>query len=162
MIPPLVAVVGKGRDCPQAVYDAAREIGAAVADANAILVTGGLGGVMEAAAAGCQAAGGFVVGVIPQQYKGNSHLSLALRTGLPEPVRNVITANCCQAMLVLPGSHGTLQEAVVALDRNIPVGLVGVAGVPHLAWMDGLLGMGTNAELLVTRDVEAWLKDHLW
>src|SRR2546421_11217731 len=67
-----VLVIGSDGDhCPQATYDAAKEVGAQIAARSAITVTGGLGGVMEAAGRGAEEGGGMVVGVIPNEDMGD-------------------------------------------------------------------------------------------
>jgi uncharacterized protein (TIGR00725 family) len=59
-------VIGFGRDhCPEDVYRTAYQVGAEIARRDAILLTGGLGGVMEAASRGAKESGGFVIGIIP-------------------------------------------------------------------------------------------------
>jgi hypothetical protein len=121
---PVVTVIGKGLDCPAEVAQRAAEAGAVVAALDCVLVTGGLGGVMRAAARAALEEGGQVVGLIPQ---GRDHHAftdgdvIALRTGLPIPYRNALTASVADVAVVLPGSHGTLQEAMVLLHRRVPL-----------------------------------------
>src|SRR5436309_5000499 len=62
---PVVAVCGTGTPLEPTVFALARELGAAIARAGFLLVTGGLGGVMEAASRGAREAGGFVLGIVP-------------------------------------------------------------------------------------------------
>lgn len=116
-----VAVIGKGKNCPEEVYALARVIGEMVAKAGHVLVTGGLGGVMEAASHGAQSVGGVTLGIVPMSDKANPYVSVVVRSGLPEVARNIITATTADAMVVLYGSHGTLQEIAVARERQIPM-----------------------------------------
>ncbi|HWD55837.1 MAG TPA: hypothetical protein VG346_11980 [Acidimicrobiales bacterium] len=120
----IVAVVGKGRNCPPEVADIARFVGYAVGAAGHVLVCGGLGGVMDAAAAGAAMAGATVIGLVPNQDPPNDNCTIALATGLPPTVRNIVVGSCCDALLALGGSHGTMQEIAVALDREVPVAAV--------------------------------------
>jgi uncharacterized protein (TIGR00725 family) len=121
---PVVTVIGKGLDCPPEVAHRAAEAGAVVAALGAVLVTGGLGGVMRAAARAALDEGGTVVGLIPQGRDRHAFTEgdvIALRTGLPIPYRNALTASVADVAIVLPGSHGTLQEAMVLLHRRVPL-----------------------------------------
>ncbi len=120
----IVAVVGKGRNCRPEVVDLARHVGRQVAVAGHVLVCGGLGGVMMASAEGASEAGGVVLGVVPNEDAANGHCTIVVRTGLPPTVRNVVIGSCCDAMLALDGSHGTMQEIAVALDRGVPIAAV--------------------------------------
>src|SRR5206468_3170100 len=87
--------------------------------AGAILVCGGLGGVMEAAARGAARRGGMVVGLLPtyRHADGNAHLTVSLPTGLGH-ARNILVAAAGDAVIALPGLHGTLAE--VAPARRSP------------------------------------------
>ena len=60
-----VAVVGPGSPADSAVLEAARRAGRLLAEAGHVVVTGGLGGVMAAAAEGASAAGGTALGLLP-------------------------------------------------------------------------------------------------
>lgn len=143
----IVAVVGKGRNCDPLVEELAEEVGLAIAQAGHTVVCGGLGGVMEGAARGARAAGGQVIGLLPGQLDANEHCALVLRTGVPVAIRNVILASCCDAMLALDGSHGTMQELAVALNREgLPV-----AQVETHRWTP--LGL----HMLQRQEVAAWL-----
>lgn len=142
----IVAVYGKGRDCPKDVYDDAVTVGRYIAEGGHVLVTGGLGGVMEAAAKGARECGGFVVGILPYNWKGNKYLSLAIRTGLSVPTRNVVNGACADMAIGMWGGHGTLQELCLAMDRDIPV-----AAVATDKWES------LNIPQLVVEEVPGWL-----
>ena len=136
MTGPYVAVVGGGDRLPTAQRRQAEAVGAAVAEAGAVLVCGGLGGVMEAACRGAQAAGGLTVGILPGLDRGeaNPHVDVAIPTGLGE-ARNVLVVRCADAVVALAGEFGTLSEIALALQAGIPVvGLdtweLGRAGAP--------------------------------
>ncbi|MCA1570148.1 MAG: hypothetical protein LC798_07470 [Chloroflexi bacterium] len=121
----IVAVVGKGRDCPPDVERMAEEVGALIAEARQDLLTGGLGGVMAGAARGYaeEWVAGRAVALIPEGRDPvePERYDVVLRTGLTEPGRNLVLASACDAMVALHGSHGTAQEVAVALDRGVPV-----------------------------------------
>jgi len=118
----IVAVVGKGKDCPATRARLAYRVAAELVKRGHTVVTGGLNGVMRAALAG---AGGRGIAITPGDLPASSDAALTIRTGLPPQLRNVVTGSCCDAMVALPGSHGTWQEVAIALDRGIPVVLLG-------------------------------------
>lgn len=144
-----VAVCGKGKNCAPETSRLAHHVGKQVGGLGHELWTGGLGGVMAAAASGAREVGGRVVAVLPALREGMTpHTAdVTIDTALPEPFRNVVLASSVDAMLVLLGSHGTLQELAVALDREIPI-----ASVDCLAWAS--LGV----VLLRPEEVAGWLK----
>ncbi len=100
----------------------AEEIGRLLAEASVVLVCGGLGGVMDAAARGCEAAGGVSIGVLPSESRAgaSSHLSVAVPTGLGE-ARNALVVRAADAVIAVSGEFGTLSEIALALKAGIPV-----------------------------------------
>lgn len=122
-----VGVVGKRAGCPRHVADLARACGVQLARLGVVVVCGGMGGVMEAAAQGATAAGGVAIGLIPEGAEPSPHLTYALRTGLPFNHRNLLISSAADLLVVLPGSHGTMIEGWAAADRALPMVKVG----PH-------------------------------
>ncbi|MBI3648967.1 MAG: TIGR00725 family protein [Actinobacteria bacterium] len=100
----------------------AEEIGRLLAEAGAVLVCGGLGGVMDAAARGCEAAGGISIGLLPAESRAgaSSHLSVAVPTGMGE-VRNALVVRAADAVIAVSGEFGTLSEIALALKMGRPV-----------------------------------------
>ena len=117
----VIAVIGTG-ECYSATAALAREVGRRLAEANCVLVTGGLGGVMAAASEGASDASGTVVGVVPGADPGaaNPHVSIAIATGMGD-ARNAIIANTAAAFIAIRGGYGTLSEIAFALKRGKPV-----------------------------------------
>ncbi|MBI3455094.1 MAG: TIGR00725 family protein [Candidatus Rokubacteria bacterium] len=121
-------------DCPPTVAGLAEAVGAELARAGAVVICGGLGGVMEAAARGARSAGGLTVGFLPGARHGdaNPFVDIIIVTGFGEG-RNVLVARSAHALLALPGEHGTLSEIALALKMGRPVVGLGawreVAGV---------------------------------
>jgi len=112
------------------VYEAAQEVGAQVASHSAILVTGGLGGVMEAAGKGAKDKGGLVVGIIPHEDMSyaNSYCDIIIPTGIGFS-RNYITAYSADSAVVVGGGAGTYVEACVAYQKGKPIiALAGTGG----------------------------------
>ncbi|MDP9296913.1 MAG: TIGR00725 family protein [Actinomycetota bacterium] len=119
--PPYVAVVGPN-DATRTETEQAEEVGAGLARAGAVLVCGGLGGVMHAAARGCERAGGVSVGILPGDDRdpGSPHLTVAISTGLGE-TRNALVVRASDAVIAISGEFGTLSEVAFALKIGKPV-----------------------------------------
>ena len=118
---PRIAVVGAG-SCDEALSESARRVGRGLAEAGAIVICGGLGGVMEAAARGAGEAGGMSLGILPgtRPDDGNRYLTLAVATGLGE-ARNALVVLNADAVIAVGGGYGTLSEIALARKRGIPV-----------------------------------------
>ena len=118
---PYISVIGAGQASDDEAA-AAEEIGRLLAEAGAVLVCGGLGGVMDAAARGCEAAGGTSVGILPGDDRAVSspYLSVRIATGLGE-ARNAIVARAADAVIAVGGEFGTLSEIALALKMGKPV-----------------------------------------
>jgi uncharacterized protein (TIGR00725 family) len=112
----------------------AREVGRRLAEAGAVVLCGGLGGVMEAVAEGASGAGGTVVGILPGEDRraGNRHLTVAIATGLGE-ARNAVLIVAADAVIAIGGGWGTLSEIALARRGARPVVALqswDLAGVP--------------------------------
>jgi uncharacterized protein (TIGR00725 family) len=116
-----IGVVGEGV-CSARVARQAERVGAAVARAGAVLLCGGLGGVMEAASRGAAEAGGVVVGLLPGFRRGDANrwVTIPIVTGLDQ-ARNVVLVRSCDALVAVGGMYGTLSEIALALKLGIPV-----------------------------------------
>ncbi|HVH08374.1 MAG TPA: TIGR00725 family protein [Gemmatimonadales bacterium] len=121
---PLVAVIG-GSSCTSAEAGWAAAVGRLVAAGGAVLVCGGLGGVMEAAARGAKEAGGLTVGILPGDdgVAANPHIDVAIATGMGE-MRNALLVRTAGAVIAIGGGWGTLSE--IALARRIATPVVGL------------------------------------
>jgi len=115
---PLVAVCGAG-SCDEAAAALARETGRLLAEQGAILVCGGLGGVMAAAAEGAKSAGGLTVGLLPgtDRRQANPFIDVPLATGMGH-ARNALIARAAEAVIALPGGPGTLSEIALGLKMG--------------------------------------------
>jgi uncharacterized protein (TIGR00725 family) len=116
-----IAVVGPGRADP-ALLAAAETVGAEVAAAGAVLVCGGLGGVMEAACRGARSRRGLTVGLLPglDRTEANGWVEVAIPTGLGE-ARNALVVRAADAVVAVGGAWGTLSEIALALKTGRPV-----------------------------------------
>lgn len=119
-----IAVIG-GSDCTPEEARLAEEVGRELARKDAILVCGGLGGVMEAACRGASAGGGLTIGILPggSRQTANPYVQIPVVTNLGE-ARNVIVVKSAEAVIAIGGGYGTLSEIGHALRNGIPaVGL---------------------------------------
>jgi len=116
-----IAVCGPDQ-ASETVAAQAEAVGRALAHAGAVVVCGGLGGAMEADAAGAEAEGGMVVGLLPgtDRAAANPHLSVALPTGMGE-MRNALLVRAADAVIAIAGEVGTLSEIALALKAGKPV-----------------------------------------
>lgn len=118
-----ILVIGFNQShCTEIAYKAAYAVGAEVARRGLLLLTGGLGGVMEAASRGAKEAGGFVIGIIPQESKqeANAYCDAVIATGIGF-ARDFITAYSADAIIVVGGGAGTIIEAAAAYQKKIPI-----------------------------------------
>ncbi len=110
-----IGVIGAARaseeECRRAV-----KVGELIARAGAVLICGGLEGVMEAASLGAKRAGGRRVGIIPGYEKrdANPYVDIVIATGMGH-ARNAIVAASSDALIAIGGEMGTLSEIAFAL-----------------------------------------------
>lgn len=104
----------------------AERLGREIAAAGAVLVCGGLGGVMEAAARGAAEHGGLTLGVLPGRAadSANPWIRIPLPTGMGE-MRNALVVRFADAVIAVAGEWGTLSEIALARKMGIPVVLLG-------------------------------------
>jgi hypothetical protein len=136
-----ITVIGSGGRIPPDVYQMAEELGRAIADRGAILITGGRGGVMEAACKGAKMGRGLTVGILPGSEKdANQYVDVMVMTGMGDG-RNVINVLSADAVIVVHGGAGTLSEVGLALKAGKKVIAIktsgGVAGMMAGAVVDG-------------------------
>ena len=133
---PYVAVAGPGDASPDELQ-AAEDVGAGLAARGAVVVTGGLGGVMEAACRGARSRRGRTVGILPGEDRdaANGWVEIAIATGLGE-LRNGLVVRAADALVAVGGGHGTLSEVALALKLGRPVVGLGtweLHGVEHVS-----------------------------
>jgi uncharacterized protein (TIGR00725 family) len=116
-----VAVCGGG-EAGEATCGLAERVGAELARLGAVVVTGGLGGVMEAAGRGAKAEGGTTLGILPgdDRRAANPWVDVAVPTGMGE-ARNALVVRAADAVVAVAGEFGTLSEIALALRLGTPV-----------------------------------------
>jgi uncharacterized protein (TIGR00725 family) len=100
----------------------AEDVGRLIAEAGAILISGGGAGVMEAASKGAKSAGGITVGILPgtNENEANEYVDIPIMTGMGHG-RNIINVWSSDAIIAIGGGYGTLSEIALALRTNKPV-----------------------------------------
>jgi uncharacterized protein (TIGR00725 family) len=138
-----IGVIGKNEQHKNDHVDAhtmqaAEEVGRLVAAAGAVLVTGGRKGVMEAASKGAREAGGLTIGFLPgmERSGANPYVDIVFPTGLGR-ARNLLTARSCDALVMIGGSCGTLNELTIAYAEARPVVILEGSG----GWADRIKGV---------------------
>jgi uncharacterized protein (TIGR00725 family) len=118
---PHVGVIGEGQ-CSAETAAIAEQVGCEIARAGAVLLCGGLSGVMEAASRGARQAGGLVIGLLPgaSRRDANPWVTVGIATGMDQ-ARNVILVRSCDAVIAVGGMYGTLSEIALALKLGVPV-----------------------------------------
>jgi uncharacterized protein (TIGR00725 family) len=116
-----IGVIGESV-CSARVAREAEQVGGAIARAGAVLLCGGLRGVMAAASRGAAEAGGVVVGLLPgfRRRDANRWVTIPIVTGMDQ-ARNVVLVRSCDAVVAIGGMYGTLSEIALALKLGIPV-----------------------------------------
>jgi uncharacterized protein (TIGR00725 family) len=116
-----IGVIG-GSDVSSKVAKVAEAVGREIARRGAVLVCGGLGGVMEAACRGAYDAGGLTIGILPGEdpRAANQFVRIPIATGLGY-ARNLAVVRSCRAVIAVDGSYGTLSEIAFALQAGTPV-----------------------------------------
>ena len=131
-----VSVIGGG-SVDEATAERARTVGRLLGERGAVVVCGGLGGVMEAACAGASAAGGRTVGILPSADRrdANEYVDVAVATGLGH-ARNALVVMNGDAVVAVDGGAGTLSELGYAGVFDRPVAGLGTHDAPGIEAVD--------------------------
>jgi len=110
-----VAVIGGSR-AKAGAKSLAYEVGQLIARKGAVLVCGGLSGVMEAAARGAREAGGLTIGILPgsDPAEANAFIDIPVATGLGY-TRNSLVVQNAGAVIAVDGEYGTLSEIAYSI-----------------------------------------------
>ncbi len=113
----IIGVIGGGATASEEGLRLAEEVGYLIARADAVLVCGGLNGVMEAAAKGAKRGGGLTLGILPTGNKAdaNEYIDLPVATAM-STARNLVIVRTADALIAINGSYGTLSEMAHAFD----------------------------------------------
>ncbi|MDD3520120.1 MAG: TIGR00725 family protein [Actinomycetota bacterium] len=116
-----IAVIG-GAECNEETYETAYKVGFAIGSQNAILINGGLYGVMEASAKGAKDSGGITIGILPSENEdtANKYIDIRITTGIGY-ARNAIIIKSADAVIAIDGGFGTLSEIGYTLSYDKPL-----------------------------------------
>ena len=108
------------------IFDIAYELGKQIAQNNAILITGGKGGIMESAARGAKEQGGITVGVVKGEPRltSNRYTDIEVVSGMVGSGGESIMVLMCDGIIGVGGGAGTLQELTIAYYNKIPTVLI--------------------------------------
>ena len=117
----VIAVIGESEASDETIK-LAYEVGTLIAEREGILICGGFGGVMKAAAEGAQKAGGLTIGILSNYEKdsANDFIDIAITSGMGH-ARNVIITSSADGVIAIGGSYGTLSEIAFARKLGKPV-----------------------------------------
>ena len=148
-----IGVIGKNEqhaDDPvaAATMAAAYDVGCLVASGGGVIVTGGLGGVMSAASKGAKSKGGLTIAFLPSMNRAtaNPYVDIVFPTGLGR-ARNILTARGCDALIMIGGGCGTLNELTIAYADGRPVVILQGSG----GWSDRLAPVLYDGQFLDER-----------
>lgn len=151
---PQAAVIGDS-DAPPELCGVAEQIGEMLGRLGITVVTGGRGGVMEAACRGAARAGGMTVGILPssEMSDANQWCGVVIPTGLGH-ARNVVNVLAGDFVIALGGSAGTLSEVCFAWIHGKPIlTLKGCDG--WLAKTGNELDQRSTSSIIECADVDA-------
>lgn len=125
--------------CASDALDKAKILGTEVVKQGAVLVTGATTGAPYWAAIGAKEAGGFVIGVSPASSEMEhikkyqlpiDYQDIIIYTGFGYSGRNLLLTRSSDAVLIVCGRIGTLDEFTIAFEDNKPIGiLTGTGGM---------------------------------
>ncbi|MGP8330601.1 MAG: TIGR00725 family protein [Methanosarcinaceae archaeon] len=118
MVSKQIGVIGAGK-CDTNIATIAENIGQEIAKRGAILICGGLGGVMQAAARGAKKEGGTTIGILPgnRREDANPYIDIAILSAMGH-ARNAIIAQSSDALIAINGEFGTLSEIALSLKMG--------------------------------------------
>ena len=130
-----IAVIGYNNDrCTEIASKIAFEVGKEIARAGAVLICGGLGGVMESACKGAKENGGNTVGIIPQEefLYANKYCDIVICTGIGY-ARDFVVASSADGIIAVGGGIGTLIELGVGyMTKKTMVAISGSGGIADI------------------------------
>lgn len=115
----LIGVIGGGNTASEDGLRLAEEVGYLIARADAVLVCGGLNGVMQAAAKGAKRGDGLTLGILPTGNKAdaNPYIDIPVATAM-STARNLVIIRTADALIAINGSYGTMSEMAHAFDQG--------------------------------------------
>ncbi|MBM3895937.1 MAG: TIGR00725 family protein [Thaumarchaeota archaeon] len=127
----------------------AYETGKEIAKSDSVLISGGLGGVMEAASHGAHDAGGLTVGIIPQDdpSHANKYCDIVIPTGMGL-TRDFLTALSADGVIIIGGGSGTLSETCASYMHYKPIVAIKNMGGTVDAFIDKYVDHRKNVKIV--------------
>ena len=142
----IIGVIGQGSNCSKKLLNLAEHVGRCIAKKNAILICGGLKGIMEAVCRGAKKEQGLTIGVLPGTTKidANRYIDIPIVTGLGE-ARNSIIVRTADVVIAVGGRYGTLSEIAFSLALGKPI-----VGICTWIDVDGMVDVDEREEAVET------------
>ena len=149
-----ISVIGAS-NCSAKESKLAEEVGRELARRGAIVICGGLNGVMEAVCRGAKSEGGLTIGILPSNNRrdANPYVDIPIITGIGY-ARNSIVAKSGQAVIAVGGKYGTLSEIAYALQDKIPVIGLGTWKLATIKSKDESIIIADNASDAVDKAIK--------
>lgn len=127
----------------------AYDVGVEIAKSDSVLITGGLGGVMTAAAHGAKDENGLTVGIIPQAdaSEANEFCDIVIPTGMGL-TRDFLNALTADGVIIVGGASGTLSEVCAAYMNKKPMVAIRNLNGPIAQYIDGYLDHRENVKII--------------
>ena len=150
-----ISVIGAS-NCSAKESKLAEEVGRELARRGAVVICGGLNGVMEAVCRGAKSEGGLTIGILPGNNRrdANPYVDIPIITGIGY-ARNSIVAKSGQAVIAIGGKYGTLSEIAYALQDKIPVIGLGTWKLATIKSKDESIIIANNASDAVDKAIES-------
>ena len=151
-----ILVVGNNTNgCTPELEKIAYEIGSKIAKSDSVLITGGLGGVMEAASKGSNDANGLCVGIIPQDdpKMANNFCDIVIPTGMGF-TRDFLNALSADGVIIIGGGSGTLSEVCAAYMSKKPMVAIRNLGGSIDPYIDGFIDHREHVRIIGVDDAQ--------
>ena len=127
----------------------AYETGSEIAKSGSVLITGGLGGVMESASHGAKDADGLTIGILPQDDPtlANEFCDIVIPTGMGL-TRDFLNALSADGIIIVGGGSGTLSETCAAYMHKKPMVAIRNLGSSVDPYIDGYLDHRENVKII--------------
>jgi uncharacterized protein (TIGR00725 family) len=144
-----VVVIGSSEETRH--LDEARAIGAFIADKGYVLISGGRGGIMEAASRGAAERGGTVIGILPGDNPdaANPFCGIVIPTGLGY-ARNAVNVLAADVVVAIGGSYGTLSEIAYSRTYGKPLICCTFAG----GWSEEFAKQHSDGSVFIAHNIE--------
>ena len=145
-----ILIIGNNTNgCTEEHSKIAYETGAEVAKTGHVLITGCLGGVMEAACHGAKDSNGLTVGIIPQDdaSKANQYCDIVIPTGMGL-TRDFINALSADGIIIIGGGSGTLSEICAAYMHKKPMVALRNMGGVNAQFIDDYMDHRQNIKII--------------